>query len=229
MNYSTIFIMLKQYSILNSLTDQQIEMLSKHTLLRTIKKNKLVYSHGDKCQNVYLVEKGNVKLGIDSSCGKVLIKDIVYENSIFGENVFLQNDHRQEFATAMTDVTVLKIPVGIFKKMVEDNGVFANDIMGVIIARLQLLDERMHSFVFKKAKIRIANFLNRLGKIQGIKIGIDECLINHGLSHKEIGRLTDTSRQTVARVLGELKKSGIIHFSTRKPHKILIRDMAALI
>lgn len=228
MNYSTIFLMLKQHNLLKSLTEQQLDMLSKHTMLQTIKKNNQIYDHGDQSNYVYLVEKGSIKLGIHASCGKILIKDIVYENSVFGENIFLEDNKRQEFAESMTDTTVLKIPVGIFRKLAKENGTFANDIMAIIITRLQLLEERMHSFVFKKAKIRIANFVKRTGELRGIRIGIDECLINHGMSHKEIAYLTDTSRQTVARVLGELKKSNIIHFSTRKPNKILIRDMAAL-
>lgn len=228
MNYSTIFLMLEQHDILKSLTEQQIDVLSRHSLLQTIKKNNQVYDHGDSSKYVYLVEKGSVKLGIHSSCGKILIKDIVYENSVFGENIFLEDNRRQEFAETMTDITVLKVPIGIFKKMVEDNGAFASDIMGIIISRLQLLEDRMHNFVFKKAKVRIANFIKKTGDLRGIKIGIDECLINHGMSHKEIAFLTDTSRQTVARVLGDLKRAGVIHFSARKPNKILIRDLAAL-
>ena len=67
-----------------------------------------------------------------------------------------------------------------------------------------------------------------MASTKGIKIGFDEILIHHGLSHKEIANITDTSRQTVARVLSELKKLDVIHFSARKPHKILIRDIAYL-
>jgi len=229
MNNSTLFLMLRDHKILESLTPQELEMLSKHALLKTIKKNNQIYDHGDQSQYVYLVEKGSIKLGIHSSCGKILIKDIVYENSVFGENIFQEDNLRQEFAETMEDTTVLKIPVGIIRKLVEENGTFANDLMSIIITRLQLLQERMHSFVFKKAKARIAEFIKRTGQLRGIRIGIDECLINHGMSHKEIAYLTDTSRQTVARVLGELKRSNIIHFGTRKPNKILIRDMAALV
>ena len=64
--------------------------------------------------------------------------------------------------------------------------------------------------------------------MHGITIGLNEILINHGMSHKEIAFLTDTSRQTVARILNELKETNIIHFSDRKPNKILIRELAML-
>lgn len=106
----------------------------------------------------------------------------------------------------------------------QNNPVFANLITETIIERLQNLQVRMEAFANKSAKQRIVEFIKNSARIRGIKIGINECLINHGMSHKEIAFLTDTSRQTVARILGELKKTDIIHFGARKPGKILIRD-----
>ena len=174
------------------------------------------------------MEKGSVKLGINAACGKILIKDIVHDHSVFGENIFTSKNVRQEFAQTMTESSVFKIPVAYFKKIVSENAAFAGVVTGVIIERLRLLEERMQNFVFKKAKSRIVDFIKKTVERKGIRIGLDECLINHGMSHKEIAYLTDTSRQTVARVLGELKKANLIHFTARKPSKILIRDMVNL-
>ena len=225
---SSIFLMLREFDILKSLSERELEEMTKLAQLKRVVKNLNIYEPGDESNFVYLVQKGSVKLGINASCGKILIKDVVYENSLFGENIFVGDGQRKEFAKTMTDTSVIKIPTEVFRSLVEENGEFANDIMGVVLQRLQLLEERMQSFVFKKAKIRIMDFIKKTGELRGIKIGIQEILINHGMSHKEIAYLTDTSRQTVARVLGELKKDDLIHFSPRKPNKILIRNMMNL-
>jgi len=225
---SSIFLMLRAFDILKSLSERELEEMTKLAQLKRVVKNTNIYEPGDDSHFVYLVQKGSIKLGINASCGKILIKDIVYENSIFGENIFVGDGQRKEFAKTMTDTSVIKIPTEVFRTMVEDNGAFANDIMGVVLQRLQLLEERMQSFVFKKAKKRIMDFIKKTGELRGIKIGLQEILINHGMSHKEIAYLTDTSRQTVARVLGELKREDLIHFSARKPNKILIRNMTSL-
>ena len=225
---SSIFLMLRQFDILKSLSEKELEEMTKSATLKRVEKNKNIYEPGDESLYVYLVQKGSIKLGINASCGKILIKDVVYENSLFGENIFLDDKTRKEFAKTMTDTSVIRIPTDVFKAMVVENGTFANDIMGVVLHRLQLLEERMQSFVFKKAKKRIMDFILKTGRLRGIKIGLEEILINHGMSHKEIAYLTDTSRQTVARVLGELKRENLIHFSARKPNKILIRNMMNL-
>ena len=120
------------------------------------------------------------------------------------------------------------MPVKHFEQLFKENGAFSAEITYTMISRLENLENRIKNFVFLKAKERIGSFLHKSALKKGIKIGIDEMLINLGLSHKELASITDTSRQTVARVLGDYKKSNIIHFSERKPGKILIRNLEAL-
>ena len=229
MNTSSKFLMLQSFPILKHLSEKDIDRLARISSFKKCNKGEKVYLEGDSIEFVYFVEKGNIELGAHSSCGKMLIKDIVYEKDIFGENMFTEANSRNEFAHAMTDnVQILMIPASDFKSTVESNFLFANEVMKLIVTRLKSLERRVENFVFKKAKSRIADFIISTAKKKGIKIGIDECLINHGMSHKEIACLTDTSRQTVARVLGDFKRANLIHFSPRKPSKILIRDFAGL-
>ena len=228
MELSTKIQMIEQFKLLSSLSTFQKEELGRNGSVMDLKRAKYVYDTGSVIQNVYFVVKGSVKLGIHTTGGKTLIKNIVYQNEIFGENVFTSAESRQEFVEVMSDVKLLVIPVNVFKRLVINNHHFGQLVMQIVIGRLANLENRMQNFVFKKAKKRILDFIKRTADLRGIKIGMDEILVNHGMSHKEIAFLTDTSRQTVARVLGELKKDNLIHFSARKPSKILIRDLARL-
>lgn len=224
MNHSSKFLMLKDIDLLKTLSEEQINELAKKCTLEKVHKNTKIYDAGQSLDYVYLVNKGSIKLGIVAECDKILIKDIVYDHELFGENIFTKNVIRKDFSEAMSDTTLFKIPTSFFKELVVSNSRFANSVMSIIIGRLRNLEQRMQNFVFMKAKARIVDFIHKTGTHKGITIGVDETLINHGMSHKEIAYLTDTSRQTVARVLGELKKENLIHFSARKPSKILIRQ-----
>jgi len=228
MELSTKIQMVEQFKLLSSLSTFQKEDLARNASVLEMKKSKHVYSYGSKIQNVYFIVKGSVKLGTHTSAGKTLIKNIVYQNELFGENVFTTAENRKEFVEVMSEVKLLVIPVAVFKRLVINNHHFGQLVMQIVIGRLANLESRMQNFVFKKAKKRILEFIKKTADLRGIKIGLDEILVNHGMSHKEIAFLTDTSRQTVARVLGELKKDNLIHFSARKPSKILIRDLAGL-
>ena len=220
---------LKEFPVLNQCSDKELEWLAGKSTEKSYFKGESIYRQGDAGSHVYFVTDGSAKLGLTSSCGKILIKDIVHTNNIFGENIFTAVSTRKEFAEVMKGkVTVLSVSKEDFQKLLQHNPRFANNVVNLVVSRLNALEKRMENFIFKKAKARIVDFIVNTGKTRGIKIGIDEMLINHGMSHKEIAFLTDTSRQTVARVLGELKKDCLIHFSSRKPSKILIRDLGSL-
>lgn len=226
MNTSSKYLMLQQKEILSTLTDDQLDRVAKACHYDEVKKGVHIFKQGQRIQYVYILEKGSVKLATTASCGKTLIKDIMYEDDLLGENVFSEQSTRLNYAETAGVTGYFSIPVDLFRQIVIGNTQFAQAIMDLIIQRLHAIEERMQSFVFKKAKARIFDFIKSVGQRKGILIGLDECLINHGMSHKDIAHLTDTSRQTVARVMSELKRDNLIHFSARKPGKILIRNFA---
>lgn len=83
---------------------------------------------------------------------KTLTKDLVYDLQIFGENIFTSGTTTREFAEAMVETKLYKIPVDVFKNIVFQNNAFASEIMLIIVSKLQNLEERLQNFVFKKQK-----------------------------------------------------------------------------
>lgn len=220
--------MIKGIPLFHQLKESEINTIIQSSKVESYAKHKKIYQQDDEIKYLYVILKGCVKLGTSSNDDKYFVKYIVYQNEVFGENIFTNITRRLEDAEALSDCQILKVDEQIIKAMVGSNPDLLTAIANIIIKRIQEMEERMQSFVFLTAKERITGFLKKSIKIQGIKIGINEILINHGLSHKEIANITDTSRQTVAKILNELKDSNIIHFSDRKPGKILIRELAML-
>ena len=220
---------LQAFPTLKSLNAQEFELIASKAIYNVCAKDTFIYKESQKASEMYFLVKGKVKLASNTECGKTLIKEIVHADQLFGENIFQDQAIRSEYAiTSEADTQYLKVDKSVILELVYRNQAFSEDLMKLIMTRMNNLEQRMKNFIFLKAKSRISEFIGRMGAQRGIRIGIDEWLINHGLSHKEIAYMTDTSRQTVARVLSELKQDDLIHFSARKPSKILIRDIAAL-
>lgn len=220
---------LHSFPLLEKLNNSELNDLANKSQVTKYHKGDVIYKENALSDKVFFVFNGKVKLASTAECGKTLIKEIVHQKDIFGEQIFSNKNVRTEYSEVLENNTfVYSIPKEEIVSLVNTNRDFANELVHLTMTRMNNLEQRMKNFIFLKAKSRISEFLGRIGTQRGIKIGIDECLINHGLSHKDIAYMTDTSRQTVARVLGELKKDNLIHFSARKPSKILIRDLAAL-
>lgn len=228
-NLSDKIISLKSFEILNALSESELKNIAEQSRKISVKKGEYIYQEDEASDALYFIKKGKVKLATKTENGKTLIKDIIHNGSIFGENIFQESNNRTEYAiTQEKDNVIYSVSKNVIMNLVLSNEGFSADLMKLIMTRMNNLEERMKNFIFLKAKSRISEFIGRMGSQRGIRIGMDEWLINHGLSHKEIAYMTDTSRQTVARVLGELKKDNLIHFSARKPSKILIRNIVAL-
>lgn len=219
----------KSFPIFSSLTTEQWAKITSNLIVDSFDKKDIIYKEGDKGTHIFIVIKGSVKLASTIQNQHELIKDVVQEGDLFGESIFKGIIHRKEYAMPISkEVVIGAIPKDVFLSILSQNRMFTKQFIALSLERLKSLETRVENFVFKKAKSRISSFLVRASKLRGIKIGLDEWLINHGLSHREIAFLTDTSRQTVARVLGELKREEYIHFSSRKPSKILIRNIQGL-
>jgi len=78
--------------------------------MEKVHKNNRIYDAGHAIDYVYIVNKGSIKLGMVAECDKILIKDIVYDQEIFGENIFARNIKRKDFSEAMADCKEAFIP-----------------------------------------------------------------------------------------------------------------------
>ena len=228
MDQSSKLNIITESGVFDTLNPLQIEQLCNQSSFEKKTRGSFLFRVGDPVNYIYLIVKGTVKVGMNTSNDKTLIKEIAYGNDLVGENIFSGLNTRRLFAQVVKDTEMIKIPASYFKALLERNTDFCEELTRLLIGKMADLEDRMNNFVFKKAQSRIVEFLRDLALKKGTKIGLDEILINHGLSHKEIANITDTSRQTVARVLGDLKRQNIIHFSARKPHKILVRDVMNL-
>lgn len=224
MIHSSKFLVLRELDLFRSLSDVQVDQIANQASFVKHKKGQYIFQEDDQVTSIYIIHSGKVKSGRRMDDDKVLLKEIVYKKELLGENILSGLKVRKEFAQALSDVELFALPVSYFKDLLEKNPQLCQELTMILISKMSNLETRMSNFVFKKAQTRILGFLKELARTKGIKIGLDEILVHHGLSHKEIANITDTSRQTVARVLGDLKRQNIIHFSARKPHKILIRN-----
>ena len=189
MIHSSKYLILRDLPFLSSLSDMQLEQVVTQAAFVKYKKGDMVYKEGDDISSVYIVHKGDIKSGRQSGNGKILLKEIVYKKELLGENILTAKQSRTEFAQALTDLELFELPVAFFKDLLSKNPQLCQELTLILINKMSNLETRMSNFVFKKAQTRILNFLKKLADAKGIKIGLDEILVNHGLSHKEIANI----------------------------------------
>ena len=187
-----------------------------------LKKNEYIYFPEDPSSSIYFLKGGRVKIGTYSDSGKEIIKAILTPGEVFGELSLAGEEKRNDFAIALDNkITVCSLSLEEMEAMIAKNPLIGLKITKLIGFRLQKIERRLESLVFKDARSRIIDFIIDLGNEKGKTIG-KEILVKHNLTHAEIANLTATSRQTVTTVLNELKEQNQIHLER---NQFLIRDI----
>ncbi len=132
---------------------------------------------------------------------------------------------RKDFAIAMDDDTrMCTISTEEFRGSMAKNPDLSLAVTKTIGEKLRKIERRLESLIFKDARERIIDFMRETADKYGKVIG-DEILVKHNLTHQDIANLTATSRQTVTKVLNDLKDNNLIYMER---NRFLIRDISQL-
>lgn len=212
---------LEQINIFRDLNENDLKRIDELTSLRSMDKGKYIYFPDDPSKVVFLLKRGKVKIGSFSDDGKEIIKAILEPGEIFGELSIMGEEKRKDFAQALSsDVRFCAIGREEMKEILMSNPKLNFEITKTIGERLQKVERRLESLVFKDARQRILEFIFNNAKEKGMKVGYG-LKLKHELTHQDIANLTATSRQTVTIILNELREMELINFDRKS---ILVHD-----
>ncbi len=170
---------------------------------------------------LYLLCRGQVKVGSYLSNGKVVINDLLHRGDLFGEattSFYRANSFAQVAANA-TELVVFTL---------EEISKLPNALQAYLFRtlnqRIQRLSHQLGCVAGRAVPYRVVDLLCRLAREQGKQVGV-ETMIRHGITHADIAMLVGTSRQTVSGVLAKLREKNIINYNR---HRILIRNLSEL-
>ncbi|MEE9462551.1 MAG: Crp/Fnr family transcriptional regulator [Bacteroidales bacterium] len=193
---------------------------------RNFKKGEFIYFSDDPASSIYLLTEGKVKLLYYTEEGDEVVKSVLARGEVFGELALLGEDTRQDYAQVVTDRTaVCQLTLEQMQQLMKDDVPFALKIFKLIGLRINKLERKIESLVFKDVRTRIIEFIREFVLEKGEKSGT-EYKVDHYLTHKDIADLIGTTRQTVTTLLNELRNEGKIDFSRRT---IYVADINSLI
>lgn len=213
---------LEQINLFKDLNPEELGMVDRISTMRTMEKSQFIYFPEDPSNVIFLLKEGRVKLGSYSDDGKEIIKAILYPGEIFGELSIIGEGKRSDFALAMdSNVRICAIHKEEMERLLKSIPHLSFEITKLIGDKLQKVERRLESLVFKDARERIIDFIKSNALEKGRKVGYGYAL-KHELTHQDMANLTATSRQTVTIVLNELKEANLINFDRKS---ILIHDI----
>lgn len=175
--------------------------------LRKVKKNANVYSSGEYNRNIYLVERGQIKIVAHSKNGKDCLLAIHATGDVFGEQCLLHGT-RLETATAMKPTVLREAPSDCFVSVLTQSGLLA-DFLRYLVVRLEEQRSAITNLVTEDSEQRLAATLLQLAqKIGKRSRGLLE--IQERISQEDLGRIVGTTRSRVGYFLKKFSKLGLL-------------------
>ena len=202
---------LEHFTFSEKLTRDEMEHMCQHLVMKRFKKGERIRLNSGKGGDVYFLKQGVVKITTDYDSGEEGIKHLVKEGEIYGILNVMKGENVNDFAIAIEDCIIFIIDVLTLKQMMIENKNLNNHLFKLAGLRIQKLERKLASLIYKNAETRVKEFIIEYLTDFGQESG-EALVAKNMLSNKDIGKLTSTSRQTVNKVLNELKLQGYLHY-----------------
>jgi CRP/FNR family transcriptional regulator, cyclic AMP receptor protein len=204
---------IKSVNLFTAMKDEQIEAISRITMLKTYPKNYVIFQEGERGDALFIIVKGRVKVLLYGEDGREYILDVIGTGGFFGELSLIDELPRSANVTTVEESELLIIRRSDFVRLLMENPAMTINILKILSRRLRAADERIKGLAFLSVEGRILKYLMEIGEESGVKVK-DHLVIEKGPTQIEIANSCGCSRETVSRMVKSMIEKGII--SVRK-------------
>lgn len=209
--------MLEQIPLFAGVDATVLAALERASFTKHIEKGAYLFFRGDPAQDFYLLMTGKVIIVLTSTDGRELIINVMQPGDFFGELGLLTGQPRSADAVARQASDLVVIPRRAFLDALGREPGMARRLLEVTAHRLSRASEFENSLAFLDAQARLARVL----------LDLDEQNEERGyitISQEELAQRSGLIRQTVAKTLGQWRRSGWL--LTGRGHIVLLNRNA---
>ncbi len=215
---------LAKVQIFSGLTESELAFLAQRAVPRRFSSGEAVFSEGEPCAGLYVVESGHVRIFKSSAGGREQVLSIDGPGSSVAELPVFDGGNYPASVTAVDDATLLFVSKQDFQALCLAHPQVALKVLRVVGARLRRLVGIIEELSFTTVRHRLASFLLRLARTEG-KRTPDGVEVTLPVSNQELASQIGTVRELVSRNLSRLQAEGMFEIDGRT---VTISNLKAL-
>jgi len=214
---------LARLPIFSDLSAAELKFLSDRAVTRRYASGEVIFSEGDACAGLFIVESGDIRIFKISAAGREQVLTIEHAGSSVAELPVFDGGSYPASASATSDAVLLFISRNDFRALCLEHPEVALKVLRVVGQRLRRLVGIIEELSFSTVRHRLAALLLRLARETGKGSGRAEFKID--ASNQELASQIGTVRELVSRNLSRFQAEGLI---TMDGKKITIPNLARL-
>lgn len=215
---------LRKVPLFADLTETEMQFLSQRAVPRQFEPGEIIFSEGDACAGLFVVESGHVRIFKSSASGREQVLAIEGPSSSIAELPVFDGGKYPASTAAVGAATLLFVSKQDFHSLCLVHPQVALKVLRVVGRRLRTLVGIIEELSFTTVRSRLISLLLRLGRQQGRRTeqGIELTL---PASNQELAAQIGTVRELVSRNLSRLQAQGLVRLDGRN---VVIPDPEAL-
>ena len=175
-----------------------------------LRKDQNIFTQGDAADSVFYLQKGRVKLTVQSQLGKEAVVAILEPGQFFGEGCLNGRQVRIATTTAMEDCLITSITKAEMIALLHTEPKFSEMFMAYLLTRNSRVEEDLIDQLFNSSEKRLARLLLLLAHFG--KEGSPQP-INPAISQETLAEMIGTTRPRVSFFMNKFRKLGLISYN----------------
>ncbi|MBD2099683.1 global nitrogen regulator NtcA [Leptolyngbya sp. FACHB-261] len=186
-------------------------------MVETFERGKTIFFPGDPAERVYFLLKGAVKLSRVYEAGEEITVALLRENSVFGVLSLITGNRSDRFyhSVAFTPVELVSVPIEQVEKALKEDPELSMVLLRGLSSRILQTEMMIETLAHRDMGSRLVSFLLILCRDFGVP-GAEGVTVDLKLSHQAIAEAIGSTRVTVTRLLGDLRKQKMISIHKKK-------------
>ena len=173
------------------------------------REKQVVFVQGDPADAVFYIERGLIKLTVASERGKSAVLAILGHGGFFGEGCLAGQSIRMTAASAMTEVSVVRVEKQAMIGLLHER-FFSEHFISHLLARNIRFEEDLVDQLFNPSEKRLARVLLLLARFG--KEGKTEPVIPK-ISQNVLAEMVGTTRPRISVFMNKFRKLGFIEYN----------------
>lgn len=192
--------------------------LESKTIAKSYRRDRYIFQGFEVADRIFFIKEGMAKIIKISSSGKKMIMEYKKAGDYVGlETLFQPNDEIYDFSLlAVSNVKVESIQRKEFEFFILNSPELSMDVIRQMGIRCKTMSTLLRDYTLNDIYGKTVKTIEQLGNEYGHPHKEDGMLIDLPITNQELSNIIGSSRETVSRVMSQLKESGMVSMEHKR-------------
>ncbi len=210
-------------SLFRGLDPDDLRNLEQRCRWRTYREDEQVIDHQSPGREVFFIVSGRCQVVIFARSGRYICFDDLTTGQYFGAIAAIDGLPRSASVVAATDSLIASMAPEVFSSTLEQHPSVTMTLLGEFGRIIRVSNERIVELSIHGAPYRVQTELLRLARTA--MVNEQTAMLSPAPVHSDIASRVSTTRETVARVFGDLTRQGLLR---KAPGTLYVKDVPKL-